>query len=51
MFGVLTMVCVTVVVDAVPIVFIPNWQLSVAMAVCGTPGEPLPIVQYSNYRC
>ena len=44
MFDVLTMVCVTVVVDAVPIVFIPNWQLSVAIAVCGTPGEPLPIV-------
>ena len=24
--------------------FIPNWQLSVAMAVGCTPGEPLPVV-------
>ena len=24
--------------------FIPNWLLSVAMAVGGTPGEPLPVV-------
>ena len=44
MFGVLAMVCVTVVVDAVHIVFIPNWQLSVAMEVGGTPGEPLPFI-------
>ena len=44
MFGVLAMVCVTVVDDALHIVFIPNWQLSVAMAVGGTPGEPLPVV-------
>jgi hypothetical protein len=47
MFGVLAMVCVNVVVEAVHIVFIPNWQLYVAMAVGGTPGEPLPVMHVS----